>query len=175
MMIKNLLKYAKDPLYTNSFFMMLTKVFNAACGFIFWMVAAKFYSVKDVGVATALISSLSLVILFSRFGFDFAQIRFINIKDKDKVINTCLTMTTILSVVAGIIYIVWADLFSENLSFIQKPEYGVIFLVFVIMNSIVSTTGNAFIALRNASHLFYQNIFLASRIPLLIPLRSWEV
>ncbi|VVB89744.1 Polysaccharide biosynthesis protein [uncultured archaeon] len=170
MKIENLLKYSRDPLYKNSFFLMTTRVFNVACGFIFWIIAAKYYSVENVGVATALISSLSLVILFSRFGFDFALIRFININEKGKVINTCLNITTLLSIATGIIYMMGANIFSPSLSFIQKPEYAAPFMVFVIMNSVVSITGNAFTALRNASYFFYQNVFLASRIPLLIPL-----
>lgn len=170
MKFDNLLQYSRDPLYKNSFFLMANRVFNAACGFIFWIVAAKYYSIENVGVATALISSLGLVILFSRLGLDFALIRFINVNDKGKVINTCLIMTIISSIIIGIIYIIYADLLSSSISFIQKPEYAATFMVFVIMNSIVSTTGNAFTALRKASYLFYQDIFLALRIPLLIPL-----
>jgi len=33
----------KDPLYKNSFFIMLTSISNAGLGFIFWMLAAKLY------------------------------------------------------------------------------------------------------------------------------------
>lgn len=170
MKLENLLKYSKDPLYKNSFFLMASRVFNVACGFIFWMVATRYYSIENMGVATALISSLGLVVLFSRFGFDLALIRFIKINDTGKVINTCITITTLLSIVAAIIYIIGAEIFSVSLSFIQIPEYAVTFLAFAVMSSIVSTTGNAFIALRNAKHFFLQNVLLASRIPLLIPL-----
>ncbi len=170
MNIKNLLEQLKDPLYKNSLFLMLSRVFNVTCGFIFWIVAAKFYSVEDVGVATALISSLGLVILFSRFGFDFSLIRFIHVNDKSRVMNTCLAITTVSSVIVGIIYLSGIDFFASGLSFIQSPGYAAMFLLFVIMNSIVSITGNALTAMRRADHFFYQNLALASRIPLLIPL-----
>lgn len=166
----DIMKNISDPLYKNSLFLMASRILNAACGFIFWIIAARFYSVEDVGIATALISSLGLVILFSRFGFDLTIIRFINSNDKANVINTCLTTTTIFSILAGVIYIGNADIFSKSLLFIQKPEYSAIFLVFVIMNSIVSITGSTFIALRNSGQVFYQNVLLALRIPLLIPL-----
>ena len=73
---RELKQYLADPLYKNSFFLVLSRVINVACGFFFWMIAARLYSVEDVGLATALISSLGLVILFSRFGFDFSLIRF---------------------------------------------------------------------------------------------------
>ncbi len=150
MNIKNLLEQLKDPLYKNSFFLMLSRVFNVACGFVFWIVAAKFYSVEDVGVATALISSLGLVILFSRFGFDFSLIRFIHVNDKSRVMNTCLAITTVSSLIIGVIYLSGIAFFASGLSFIQGPGYAAMFLLFVIMNSIVSITGNALTAMRRA-------------------------
>jgi len=168
--IKELRKYLKDPLYKNSFFLVLSRVFNVACGFSFWMLAARLYSINDVGLATALISSLGLVILFSRFGLDFSLIRFLPINDKSKVFNTCLIITTISSFIVGIIYISGVGFFSQSLSFIQNPIYAIIFLTFAVMNSIALTTGNAFVAIRKAEHYFFQNVFLASRIPFLIPL-----
>ena len=39
----------KDPLYKNSFSIMLTSVTNA--GFGFWMLAAKLYPKEDVGIS----------------------------------------------------------------------------------------------------------------------------
>ncbi|NMB86238.1 MAG: hypothetical protein A4E44_02064 [Methanosaeta sp. PtaB.Bin018] len=64
-----------DPLYRNSLFMAFTSVFNAGCGFFFWMIAARLYTVEQVGLATALISALGLVVLLSRLGFDVSAIR----------------------------------------------------------------------------------------------------
>ena len=37
--IKELKKHLNDPLYKNSFFLVLSRVFNVACGFFFWMLA----------------------------------------------------------------------------------------------------------------------------------------
>jgi len=35
--IKELKQHLKDPVYKNSFFLVLSRVFNVACGFFFWM------------------------------------------------------------------------------------------------------------------------------------------
>ncbi|PWB50029.1 MAG: hypothetical protein C3F06_13065 [Candidatus Methanoperedenaceae archaeon] len=169
MNIKNLLEQLKDPLYKNSLFLMLSRIFDVACGFVFWIIAAKFYSVEDVGVATALISSLGLVILFSRFGFDKSLIRFFNVNDKNRVLNTCLAITTVSSLIVGITYLIGIDFFASGLSFIQSPVYAVMFLLSVIMNSIVSITGNALTAMRKVDNFFFQYVIQSIRIPLLIP------
>lgn len=160
----------KNSLYKNSIFITLSRFLDVTTGFIFWIVAARIYSVKDVGIATTLISSLGIVITFSRFGFDFSLIRFISTHDKFKVFNTSFVITTIASFIVGIIYISGIDLFSYSLSFIQRPSYATIFLLFVIMNSITSITGIAFTAIRKADYFLFQNILLATRVPLLIPL-----
>jgi hypothetical protein len=41
--IKELKQHLNDPLYKNSFFLFLSRVFNVACRFFFWMLAARFY------------------------------------------------------------------------------------------------------------------------------------
>jgi O-antigen/teichoic acid export membrane protein len=161
-----------NPLYKNSFFITLSRFSNVFVGFIFWIVAARLYSIEDVGIATALISSVSIVISLSRLGFDFSLIRYVKINDKTKVFNTSIVITTIASLIMGIIYISGFRYinFSSSLIFIQSHSYIVVFLLFVIMNSLVSITGIGFTAIRKADHYFFQNIILASRVPLLIPL-----
>lgn len=167
---KKLKQYLNNPLYKNSILLVISRFFNVAAGFFFWIVAAKFYSIENVGLATALISSLELVILFSRFGLDFSIIRFLPTGNKTKIFNTCLTTSTISSFIVGIIYISFINYLSPNLSFIQGSSYAIIFLVFVLLNSITTITGNAFLANRNADRFFSQYFLLALRVPLLIPL-----
>ena len=67
MCTKALKKYLNDPLYKNSFFIMLTSISNAGFGFIFWMIAARFYSTADIGLASAHRYGLDLHALAFRF------------------------------------------------------------------------------------------------------------
>jgi O-antigen/teichoic acid export membrane protein len=99
--------------------MALCNVFNAGCGFFFWIIAARFYSVEQVGLATALISSLGLVILFSRLGFDSSVIRFFSSEDRGKIISTSLIATTSACVLSGAIFILLAEM---NIPFYAIPE-----------------------------------------------------
>lgn len=163
-------RQASDPLYRNSFFMAFSGIFNAGCGFFFWMVAARLYTVEQVGLATALISSLGLVILFSRLGFDFSIIRFFSSEDRGSVVSTSLIMTTAASVVAGIIYILLAEHLAPSLQFLKEPGFALAFLLIAVVSSVAGITGNAFVADRKADHYFLQNLFMALRIPVLVPL-----
>jgi hypothetical protein len=53
----------QEPLIRNSFFIMASSFVAAGFGFFFWMIAARLYSQADVGIATALMSSMGLLIL----------------------------------------------------------------------------------------------------------------
>lgn len=161
---------ASDPLYRNSFFMAVTNIFNAGCGFFFWMIAARLYTVEQVGLATALISSLGLVLLFSWLGFDSSIIRFFSSEDRGMVIGTSLTVTTATCIVAGILYILLAELLAPSMLFLKDPRYVLAFLLIGAVNSLTGITGNAFIAGRKAENYFLQNLLMALRILALVPL-----
>lgn len=166
---KNGYSYLGSSLFKNSFFLALTRVFNAGCGFIFWMIATRLYSIEAVGIATALVSSLSIVTYLSRLGLDESLVRYFPISDKDKVMNSCLIMTTISSAIVGVLYVAGINIFSPTLSFLRNIQYALIFLTVVIFNSTALTTGNSTVAIREAKNYFYQNVILATRIPLLFP------
>jgi len=161
---------ARDPLYRTSFFMAFSSIFNAGCGFFFWIIAARIYTIEQVGLATALISSLGLVLLFSRLGLDFSIIRFFPTGDKNRIFSTSLIITTLAILLAGLAYILLIDLLAPTLAFLKEPCYLVAFLLIGAANSVAAITGNAFVADRKAENYFLQNIFMALRIPLLIPL-----
>lgn len=165
--IPELRKYLQDPFYNNTLYLTLGRFADIGFGFLFWACAARLYSVADVGIATALISSIGLVVAFSRLGFDTAIIRFMPAYDHSRVFNTCLWLTTGAAVVIGIIYLAVIDLISPEIAFIK--DYALLFLLFVVANAITLTTGNAFLSLRKANIKFVQNLIQGIRVPLLIP------
>jgi O-antigen/teichoic acid export membrane protein len=150
--------------------MALTNIFNAGCGFFFWILAARLYTIDQVGLATAMISSLELIILFSRLGFDSSIIRFFPSEDKGKVIGTSLIITTIACILVGVIYILLAEALAPFMLFLELPGYALAFLLIGAMYSIVSMTGSAFVADKKADTFFLQNLLMALRIPALVPL-----
>lgn len=159
-----------DPLYKNSLFIMLTSISSSGFGFFFWVLAAKLYSPQDVGIATALISSMMFLVLLSRFGLDFSIIRFFPMHDKSRIFSTSALITTSFAVIFGVIFIVGVNVFSPELSFLKSPWNASIFLIFLTASSISALIGISFVAIRRAGFQFLQSIIVGIRIPLLIPL-----
>lgn len=159
-----------DPLYKNSIFIFTTRVLTVVVGFIFWMIAARLYSVEDVGLAVALISSATLINLFSTLGIEHSIIRFFSTYSMAKTINSSVLIVTLTSLVIGVAYSIALILLSSNLAFVNNPVYLFIFVAFGVISTIAVVTGNIFIAMRKTVYYLVQNVFISSRILFLVPL-----
>ncbi|WP_406657738.1 oligosaccharide flippase family protein [Methanolobus sp. ZRKC2] len=160
----------KDPLYRNSVFLLLGRLLNVGVGFLFWLIAARLYPTEEVGVATALISSLGLIVFISSLGFNFSLIRFINIHIKENVLSTSIVITTIASAFMATVYLLIVNDVLQNISLLQKSGYAFFFFITVVTNSMFFMSGEAFKALRDTKDFFMQNLVLSVRVPLLLPL-----
>lgn len=160
-----------DPLYKNTFFILSTRVVTVIVGFFFWMVAARLFSVEDVGLAVALISSATIINLFSTLGFEYSMMRFFTSYDLNKMVNTSIIIITFSSVIVGILYVISIILFPSNeIAILKSPVYVLIFLGFGLVSSLGLISGYVFIAMRKAEYYLVQNIFQSTRILFLIPL-----
>ncbi|MFI7500458.1 lipopolysaccharide biosynthesis protein [Streptomyces sp. NPDC049687] len=112
--------------YRNSFFVLATTATTAALGFLFWVVVARFYSPAQVGIATSLISAMSLISYLAQFGLNSTLVRF-PAASSDR--NAQLTLA--LCVVAGaggllaLGYLAGLPLYGEKLLFVRDNPVAV--------------------------------------------------
>jgi O-antigen/teichoic acid export membrane protein len=161
-------KQLKEPLLKNSFFIMMTSFAGAGFGFFFWMLAARLYSQADVGIATALMSSMGLLILFSRLGLDQSVIRFFPQRDKNLVLGTAIIIPTGVALGAGLLFIAAVDIISPELAVVR--EIAPLYMVFLCAYSITWVIEGAFNAVRRSDYYFFLNLLYGSRVLFLIPL-----
>ena len=91
---EELKKHLSDPLFKNAYFLMFSSLTSAGSGFFFWLIAARFYSTADIGLASAIISAMGLISMLSLLGFDISLVRFLpEREDKQELINSCLTIS----------------------------------------------------------------------------------
>lgn len=161
-------KHLKEPLIRNSFFIMASSFIAAGFGFFFWMIAARLYSQADVGIATALMSSMGLLILISRLGLDQSVIRFFPQRDKSRVLGTAIIVPTAVALVAGVIFIAAADIVAPELVVVRTV--APLYLTFLGAYSITWVLEGAFNAIRKSEYYFILNLLYGSRILFLFPL-----
>jgi len=169
----NIKKQIKDPLYKTSFFLLLTSTLNSVAGFIFWIIAAKLYPQEDIGITTALISSMLLIVILSGLGLDQSLIRFFPERNKQMIFSSVIIAATISSLIFGVIFVAGLDYWAPNLVIIR--DNIPIYLLILVASTISSIIGVTFIASRNSKYYFLENIIFSSKIFLLFPLISLGV
>lgn len=160
---KQLKQHLNDPLFKNSYFLMATTVIGSILGFFFWILVARYHTPHDVGLATALISAANLLVVFSLLGFNFGVTRFLpNEKDKQGMINSCLTIILLFSILLSAIFILGIHIWSPILLFVRENMvFLLFFIVFVFTTALTRLQQTIFVALRSAELSFIQNITLS--------------
>lgn len=163
-------QHLREPLIRNSFFIMASSFVAAGFGFFFWMIAARLYSQAEVGIATALMSSMGLLILISRLGLDQSVIRFFPDYDKNRVLGTAIIVPTAAALGAGLIFISAVDVIAPELVIVRTV--APLYLAFLGAYSVTWILEGAFNAIRKSEYYFVLNLLYGSRILFLFPLIS---
>jgi O-antigen/teichoic acid export membrane protein len=158
--IEKLAKPIKQHLFKNAIYLMLTSGITSLLGFLFWVLVARLYPADQVGLATALISGVSLLATFSKLGFDYALIRFLpEENDQKSMIDTSFSVVGIFSLLLAVIFIAGLGWWSKELLFVQQNFFlCVIFVILTAVNSLAMIQSCVFIGLRSSQYSFVQSL-----------------
>lgn len=153
-------KLWRVPLYTNALYLMLANVISAVFGFAFWILAARFYTTTDVGLASAVLSAASLIIMLSGLGLGYGLIRFLPAHQQPgKLINSTFVLTGLLGIAVAAFFVSGLKWWSPKLMFLQSdPSYLVIFLVFMPIGVWAGLTDQVNIASRRAGFVLIRSL-----------------
>jgi O-antigen/teichoic acid export membrane protein len=145
---------------------MLANGFAAIFGFAFWIIAARYYSTEDVGLAGALISVLNLLTVFAKFGFDWGLLRFLpKERERSPVINTCFTLAILMCIFSISIFVLGMGIWSTKLVFIRENWlYLSLIVIFTISTTLTMLQSQIYVALHQAQYMFIQNLILGIRL-----------
>jgi O-antigen/teichoic acid export membrane protein len=153
-----------NPLLKNSVYLIMSYLAIAGGGFFFWILAAKYYSSSEVGIATGIISSITLIVLLSRLGLDYSMIRFFPTRDKSILFNSSTIATTLFACLLGMIFLINIELLSPTLYLLKSPSNAILYLIILSANSVLFMTGVSFVAIRKAKFQLIQNIMMSTRV-----------
>jgi len=149
---------------------------NLILGFFFWVIAAKFYNPDEVGITSALLSSMFLISMISSLGFHTAFIFYLprDEKNANRMINSCLTSSMVASLVFSSIFILGLDIWAPPLkSILYNFKFGIIFVTVTIVWTTSIHISNAFIAGRKSS--FYLSKEILFGFVKILPLQVFSV
>ncbi|MCE8426173.1 MAG: polysaccharide biosynthesis C-terminal domain-containing protein [Candidatus Methanoperedens sp.] len=158
----------RDSLLKNAFYLMATNLTNLLLGFIFWVIAAIYYSPDEIGTISAVLSSMFLIAMISSLGFTTSLIFYLprDRKNASKMINSCIIASIAVSVLFSSIYILGIDIWTPALgSIFGNLESDIIFMAVTIFSTISSLISSAFTAGKRSSfHMTKETVFGSLKI-----------
>ena len=170
----NLVKKLNDSLFKSAVYQLLTSFSGGILGLIFWILAAKIYPTESVGIASAVIASIILIIQLSRIGLDQTIIGYISEYDPSRLFFSTLILSTCIGVFFSIIYVILCTFFKTYT--LDIITFGFIVIIFATVGSITTMCGITFIAVKRTELYFYQSLCLGARIiflPFFVFLNTW--
>lgn len=167
--------FMHDSLYRNSIYLMLSTYVQAGFGFFFWLIAARLYTPNEVGLATALISAITLLATLSLVGMDNSLIRYLpEAKKPAQFISNALTLVAVAALVVGLVYVFGIGLFAPKLEFIRGSWEHIALTVLMTMGAALCTVADyIFMAFRRSGFVLGKGIVLSvAKVGLLFVLVS---
>jgi O-antigen/teichoic acid export membrane protein len=150
-----------DSLIRNSVFIMATSVVSAAFGYLFWLLAARLYNPAIVGLAAAVISVTTIVLLLSSLGVGGMLIQSLPRQTKETEWSATfwagMATSTLFAVALCGIGVAVLPLISPELMVLRSVGWAAVFAVGTVAMTVGATLDCVYIAERRASDLFSRN------------------
>jgi O-antigen/teichoic acid export membrane protein len=160
-------------LYRNAAYLIIGNGIAALLGFVYWGVAARFYTVEEVGLASAAIAAMGMLGSLSTLGLNLGMIRFLPMAGdrRERIINPSLTISALASIAMGVVFILGLNLWSPRLLSIKHDwVYFFLFVVFAVATAGNLIADNVFVAYRRANLTTVRNTVFNSLKLLLVAL-----
>lgn len=167
---------ARQPLIYNAGFILAVNLIPALTGLAFWGIASRLYPASEVGIASVVISSVALVAGIGGVGSSFGVIRFLpESSNPCRLLNSIYTANFILSLLAGLVYIIGLEIWSPSLLAYRSDLWNVLgYLVFVASITLGAVVRDTFVArLRAVYAFFYTLISNGLRLALIFVGTHW--
>lgn len=159
----------RSSLFLNGMNLILSTVSTSFFGFIGWLVAARFFPPDNIGIASTLISSATLIATVSLLGFNISIIRYLpQMEYKNNTINSCFSLSLLTSIIISIVFICGINIWVPKLLFVKDSFlYMALFILFTGTLTISSLLSSVFISNRASKFvLLKDSIFALSKIPI---------
>jgi len=140
-------------------------------GFFFWIINARLYSAEQIGIATTLISIVTLISSFSLLGLNSGIVRYLPTSEqKNQKINTSFTLVALASSLLTLIFLFFINIFSPKLLFVRENIFfAILFILFIVFSSLNTISDNVFVAYRSSKYILIKNT-ASSIIKLVLPI-----
>ncbi len=167
---------SEDSLLVNSFFLFGILVVSSGFGFLVWLAASRLYLPAEVGLATTIISTSQFLTGLAGLGLGMGLIKFLPASAQPaRMVNTALVFTIGVSILASLVYVLGAPLWSPSLAEMgSRGRFLFAFLLCAPVFGVNSLLQMVFQALRQSKYGFWMVVITnLLRLVLTLLLASW--
>lgn len=150
--------FLRQPLIANAFFIWADQALGAIGGFAFWILVARLYTSRDVGLGSVTLAAVTLIGSLGHMGLGMGLIRFLPSAGggRNHLLNVALTLTTLTGTAAAVIFLLGLPLWSPKQAYLtDRWDYAAGFVVFATGMALYTVVTMAYVALRSARYLFW--------------------
>jgi O-antigen/teichoic acid export membrane protein len=151
----------RDSLIRNSIFIVATSVVSAAFGYGFWLLAARLCSPAIVGLAAAVISLTTIVLLMSSMGVGGMLIQSLPRQPQKTEWSATfwagMATVTLIALALCVIGVAVVPLISPELMVLRGVGFATVFVVGTVAMTVGATLDYVYLAQRRASDAFSRN------------------
>jgi len=165
------------PLFRNGYALIIGSAATSGLGFVYWVLAARFYSSEMVGLNSAVLSAMLLLSGISQLSLNSVLVRFVPLagRSTSRLIIYSYLVSAVMAAVTSIIFISGLNVWAPALKFIgASRDWQVLFVLATIVWGIFALQDSALTGLRQALWIPLENTtFAIVKIALLIAL-AWS-
>ena len=167
------------PLFRNGYALIIGSAATSGLGFVYWVLAARFYSAEMVGLSSAALSAMLLLSGISQLSLNSVLVRFVPLAGRStaRLIIYSYLISAVAAALTSSIFLLGLNLWAPALMFIGASRYWqVFFILATIVWGIFALQDSALTGLRQAPWIPLENTtFAIVKIVLLIILaRSFQ-
>ncbi len=151
------------PIYRHALFLILNTILISGGGFLFWWVAARFGTPANVGLAAAMISSMTFLITVGNLGMGFGLIRFIPGQGDGgcSLIESMTALTITVTLVCAGVFLLGIGVWAPALSLLRDNSlFSGVFVGATVLAAAGTLQDNAFLGKRATQLVVVRNTVL---------------
>lgn len=162
---------ARSALHEGSLYLIGSSVINGAAGFLFWIVGARLYSPREVGLAAAIVSVAGLLSTLSLGGLDFALVRFLpHTIASSTMIGSAVTLGGSVAILLSLLFVQGLGIWSPALLDFRHDRLVLCSLVAATVSATVAALlSSVYLSRKRADLVLHQSLaFGTSRVVLAV-------
>jgi O-antigen/teichoic acid export membrane protein len=173
-MLARLLRHVRTPLFGNAYALTLNTAITTTLGSGYWVLAARFYSPRELGIGAAAVSTMMFLGNLSQLNLNAGLARFLPESGASggRLIGYAYGASSLLAILISVIFVLVAPLVSDRLAFLtSNPLLAILFCLSVAAWCIFTLQDSVLTALRGAVWVPVENAaFGIAKVVLLVAL-----